>query len=101
MFSFSTENFSCPYCGKSFPELSLLREHEKLEAIEFEREVQKLKTNGANSSNESYVVLEDSTEDSMMDVYDDEDYEDYEEGGRGSSKRRKGGGNPNLNPSST
>ena len=72
----STENFSCPYCGKSFPELSLLREHEKLEAIEFEREVQKLKTNGANSSNESYVVLEDSTEDSMMDVYDDEDYED-------------------------
>ena len=72
----STEMFSCPYCGKSFPELHLLREHEKLEAIEFEKEAQKFKINGPSIEDQTHMTLDDSVDEGGMDGYDEEEYEE-------------------------
>ena len=57
------ESFNCPYCGRSFAEEKLLREHERIEAIEFEKEAQKFKeVAGGKSSfqdDAEYVTIDD------------------------------------------
>ena len=77
--------FSCPYCGMTFTDEAELKEHEKLEAIEFEKEAMKFKEE-AKTEDETYVTLgDDSPEDcppEALDDYeliDDDDLEDDED----------------------
>ena len=75
-------SFSCPYCGISFPEEHLLKEHEKIEAIEFEKEALKFKEE-TKIDDGAYVTLGDNSEDWLAADLDDaemfdEDDEDNE-----------------------
>jgi hypothetical protein len=82
------DSFNCPYCGKSFAEEKLLRAHERMEAIEFEKEAQKFKEPGKSLEDGEYITLDDvlgdqneqrDLEDNDLHSEDEYDEEDEEE----------------------
>jgi hypothetical protein len=81
------ESFNCPYCGKVFAEENLLREHERLEAIEFEREAQKFKEADKSFEDGEYITLDDvagaeDNDDFVLednDVHSEDEFDEEEE----------------------
>jgi len=73
-------NFQCPYCGKGFKNHEELKEHEKLEAIEFEKEVSKFKEEELNDDSQMFVSLDDDhqSKDTFVDddIFDEDIYAD-------------------------
>ena len=65
---------SCPYCGKSFKDQESLKEHEKLEAIEFEKEASKFKEEDMKDDSEVFMALEDDLSRNA-----NKDYETFDE----------------------